>query len=115
VTARLNLPAMTAEGDEVVACHDDVCARAPLPVDPGPLLFDRTDVAGDLETYSNGSRRLLVGWFVGKDGDRFSVVANDPAGGQIASVEATPDFPSATTSEDGCPVLCQSVVFGDPP
>ena len=83
-------------------------------MNPGPLLFDRTDVAGDLETYSNGSRRVRVGWFVGKDGDHFSVVANDSAGGPIAAIEATPDFPPATTS-DGCPNNCASVEFGDPP
>jgi hypothetical protein len=114
VTGWLNLPTETPAGAEVVACHDDVCARAPLPTNPGPLLFDRTDVAGDLETYGNGSRRVVVGWFVGKDGDRFSVVVNDAAGGQLASIEATPDFPPPTAT-DGCPTLCQSVAFGDVP
>jgi hypothetical protein len=114
VTARLNLPAGTQAGAAVVACHDQECAMAPLPPNPGSLLFDRTDVVGNVIARADGSSRVAVGWFVGKDGDRFSVVVSDVGGGQLASIEATPSFPPATTS-DGCPNGCASVEFGDPP
>jgi hypothetical protein len=114
VTARLNLPATTPADAVVVACHDQVCATAPLPVNPSDaLLFDRTDVVGNLIARAAGSRQVVVGWFVGKDGDRFSVVASDTGGGQLAAIEATPEFPPSTTN-DGCPNYCASVEFGDP-
>jgi len=99
----------------VVACHDQVCATAPLPVIPSEsLLFDRTDVVGKLVAQADGTRQVVVGWFVGKDGDRFSVVASDEGGAQLAAIEATPTFPPSTTS-DGCPNYCASVAFGDSP
>jgi hypothetical protein len=114
VMARLNLPGPTQAGAAVVACHDQECATAPLPANPGSLLFDRTEVVGTLIARADGSRQVAVGWFVGKDGDRFSVGVSDVGGGQLVSIEATPRFPPATTS-DGCPNNCASVEFGDPP
>jgi hypothetical protein len=113
IVARLNLPAGMEPGAVVVACHNEACATAPLPANPDSLLFDRNDIAGKLVARADGSLQVQVGWFVGKDGDRFSVIVSDASGGQLASIQATPKFPPATTS-DGCPNYCAGVDFGDP-
>jgi hypothetical protein len=113
VIGTLNLPAGSPAAADVVACHNDACGTAPLPTNSDGLLFDRTDVTGNVVIGADGALLVRVGWFVGANGDRYSVVVRDAAGGQLASVEGTPTFPPATS--DGCPNLCTSVEFGDPP
>ena len=103
----------------MVACHDAACATATLPgpADDSyvvPLLFSSTDTVGNRITRLDGSLQVAVGWFVGKDGDRYTVVARDSAGVELGSTEVTAEFPPATTS-NGCPNYCASVTFGDQP
>lgn len=120
VTLRLNLPTTGSGGEaEVVACHLDACATAPLPAaaaagDSAPLLFEPGPVSGSLHTRADGSLQLVVtfGDEV-RDGDRLTLTVRDAAGTEVASLDLTATFPQASMTSGGC-VMCHAWQFGDP-
>jgi hypothetical protein len=104
---------------QVVACHLDTCASAPLPGPAAPgygsaLAFPGGgDVNGSLVTRADGSLQLVVNWFVAGQGDRYTLTVTDATGTQVASLDVTATFPVASVSSGACP-MCFTLQLGDP-
>jgi len=118
VITRLNLPAGTATGATVVACHVDACVTATLPAAAAAgaaadLSFLQADVTGSLVVRADGSLQLMVRWRDGVMGDRYTIVVRDAAGAELASLDETAIFPSLSLSSGAC-ISCVSVTMGDP-
>jgi hypothetical protein len=116
---RLNLT-VPAQSGEVVACHLDDCATAPLPTAATPgndvgLSFEPGPVSGSLHTRADGSLQLVVSWADrGREGDRYTLTARDAAGTALASLDVAVTFPQADVSSGAC-AMCYTAEVGDPP
>jgi hypothetical protein len=119
VTAWLKLPAATPAGTEVVACHESACATATLSAVPSAgqattLAFSSPSpteyFSGRLELAADGSMQLVVS-FGGLEGDRYTLLARDSAGAELASLDETAHYPARPSS--ACP-SCQHVDLGGP-